>query len=92
MTESVDVNFRMDAQLKQNVEEICQDMGTNLNTLLTVFCQKVVQEQCIPFDVTENDGLDPFFSKSNIRYLKEKLDAYNAGKLHLEEHDLIEVD
>lgn len=58
MAQSVNVNFRMDEQLKK-VEEIYAD---------------------------------PFYSESNIRYLKNKLDALNAGTLPLEEHDLIEVD
>ena len=29
MGQSVNVNFRMDEQLKRNVEEICQRMGKN---------------------------------------------------------------
>lgn len=36
MAQSVNVNFRMDEQLKKNVEEICQRMGMNLTTLLTI--------------------------------------------------------
>ena len=35
---------------------------------------------------------DPFYSENNVRYLKEKLDALNAGTLPLETHDLIETD
>lgn len=90
MAQNVNVSFRMDESLKKNVEEICQKMGMNLATLLTICCRKVEQERRIPFDVTAD--LDPFYSESNIRYLKGKLDALNAGTLPLEEHDLIEVD
>ena len=90
MAQSANVNFRMDAQLKKNVEEICQRMGMNLTTLLTICCRKVEQERRIPFDVTAE--ADPFYSENNIRCLKEKLDALNAGTLPLEEHDLSEVD
>lgn len=42
------------------------------------------------FEITADP--DTFYSEINIRYLKEKLDALNAGTLPLEEHDLIEVD
>ncbi len=90
MAQSVNVNFRMDAQLKKNVEEICQRMGMNLTTALTICCKKIEQERRIPFEVTAE--ADPFYSESNIRYLKEKLDALKAGTLPLMEHDLIEVD
>ena len=83
------VNFRMDEQLKKNVEEICQKMGMSLTTALTVFCRKVEQERKIPFEITA-EATDPFYSESNMRYLKKKLEDYKAGRLNLVEHDLIE--
>ena len=89
MARSVNVNFRMDEQLKKNVEDICQRMGMNLTTLLTTCCRKIEQERRIPFDITADP--DPFYSESNISYLK-KLDALEVGTLPLEEHGLIEVD
>ena len=70
MAQTVNVNFRMDEQLKKNVEEICQRMGMNLTTLLTICCRKVEQERRIPFDVTAD--ADPFYSENNVRYLKGK--------------------
>ena len=90
MAQSVNVNFRMDVQLKKNIEEICQRMGMNLTTLLTICCRKVEQERRIPFEITAD--ADPIHSENNIRYLRNKLDALNAGILPLEEHDLIEED
>ena len=90
MAQTVNVNFRMDEQLKKNVEDICQRMGMNLTTMLTICCKKIEQERRIPFEITADT--DPFYSESNIRYLKNKLDALNAGTLPLVEHDLIEVE
>lgn len=83
------VNFRMDEQLKKNVEEICQKMGMSLTTALTVFCRKVEQERKIPFEITA-ETTDPFYSENNMRYLKKKMEDYKAGRLNLVEHDLIE--
>ena len=60
------------------------------STLLTIYCRKIEQERRIPFDITADP--DPFYSESNISYLKKKLDALEAGDLPLEEHELIEVD
>ena len=40
MAQSVSVNFRMDAELKANVEDICQKMGMTLSTALTTFSKK----------------------------------------------------
>lgn len=90
MAQSVNVNFRMDEQLKKNVEDICQRMGMNLTTMLTICCKKVEQERCIPFDITADP--DPFYSESNVRELKRRLDDIKAGTARLEEHELIEVE
>lgn len=64
-------------------------MGMNLTTALTVFCRKLEQERRIPFDIAADP--DPFYSESNVRELKRRLDAIENGTAKLEEHDLIEV-
>ena len=87
---TVNVNFRMDEQLKKNVEDICQRMGMTLSTAITIFCKKIEQERRIPFEITADP--DQFYSESNILYLKNKLNALNNGALPLEEHELIEAD
>lgn len=90
MAQSVNVNFRMDEQLKKNLEDICQRMGMNLTTMLTICCRKIEQERRIPFEITADP--DPFFSESNIAELKRRLNAISTGTVTLEEHELIEVD
>lgn len=82
------INFRMDAELKESVEEICRKMGMNLTTEITIFCTKVTQERRIPFEITTDP--DPFYSESNIRYLEKKIEAYKAGRMKLDKHELIE--
>jgi len=72
------VNFRMDAELKESVEEICRKMRMNLTTAITIFCTKVAQERRIPFEITADPG--PFYRESNIRYLEKKMEDYNAGR------------
>lgn len=90
MSQSVNVNFRMDEQLKKNVEDIGQRMGMNLTTMLTVFCKKVEQERRIPFEITADP--DPFYSESSVRELKRRYDEVVNGTAKLEAHDLIEAD
>lgn len=85
---STNVNFRMDEQLKHNVEDICARMGMTLTTALTMFCKKMEQERRIPFEVTADP--DPFYKESNVRELKRRLDAIRDGTAQLETHDLME--
>lgn len=88
MAQPVNVNFRMDADLKKSMEQVCADMGLSMTTAFTIFAKKVSREKRIPFEVTA----DPFFSESNIRYLERKKKEIDEGKAHFAEHDLIEVD
>ena len=80
------INFRMDEELKQSMEQTCQELGMNMTTAFTIFAKKMSREKRIPFEVS----IDPFFSDSNIKHLKRGVESLNAGKGV--EHDLIEVD
>jgi len=81
------VNFRMDAELKRNMEMICKDMGLTPTAAYTLFAKKVTQERRIPFEITA----DPFYNAQNIDRLKRAMSDINAGR-NMSEHDLIEAD
>ena len=76
MTNTVNVNFRMDSDVKQNMEEVCSEMGLTLTTAFTMFAKKVISERRIPFEVTA----DPFYSEKNINYLKSIISDIESGK------------
>ena len=80
------VNFRMDEDLKQNMERTCQELGMNMTTAFTIFAKKMTREKRIPFDVS----VDPFYSSSNMEYLKKVVSEIDSGKAKLHEHRLIE--
>ena len=80
------VNFRMDEDLKQNMEETCKDLGMNMTTAFTIFAKKMSRERRIPFDVS----VDPFYSEASQAYLKQVIADANAGD-NMSVHDLIEV-
>ena len=80
------VNFRMDEDLKTDMEQACKEMGLSMTTAFTIFATKVSREKRIPFDV----AVDPFYSEVNMERLRRGIAALNAGKGV--EHELIEVD
>lgn len=88
MAQSVNVNFRMDAELKKSMEEVCSDMGMTMTTAFTIFAKKVSRERRIPFEISA----DPFYSESNMKYLEKVIADIDAGKAKLVEHDIIEVE
>lgn len=86
MEQAVNVNFRLDAAVKKNMEQVCAELGLSMSAAFTIFAKKVGRERRIPFDVS----IDPFFDERNLRYLEQKMTDYKAGKLRFVEHDLIE--
>ena len=80
------VNIRMDEELKQNMEETCKELGITMTTAFIIFAKKMSREKRIPFEVS----VDPFYSKENMKYLKEIIRNIENGKTKLVEHDLIE--
>lgn len=46
------VNFRMDADLKKSMEQVCSEMGISMTAAFTIFAKKVSRERRIPFEVS----------------------------------------
>lgn len=88
MSQVVNVNFKLDADVKKSMEEACLELGLSMSAAFTLFAKKVGREKRIPFEVS----VDPFYSDSNIRYLENIARDINGGKAHFAEHDLIETD
>lgn len=88
MSQAVNVNFRMDADLKKSMEQTCSELGMSMTTAFTIFAKKVSREKRIPFEV----NVDPFYSESNIHYLEQIVRDVAQGKAHFAEHELIEVE
>ncbi len=86
MGQVVNVNFKLDSDVKKSMEQACADMGLSMSAAFTIFAKTVGRERCIPFEVSA----DPFYSKSNIRHLETIARDIKEGKAHFEEHELIE--
>lgn len=48
----VNVNFRMDEDVKRRMEQACKEMGLSMTTAFTMFATKVGNEKRIPFEIT----------------------------------------
>ena len=57
----------------------------SMTTAINVFAKAVVRERKIPFEISA----DPFYSESNLRFLREGVAQLNAGKGV--EHEIVEV-
>ena len=51
MAGSINVNIRMDSELKRQFENFCSDMGMTMTTAFNIFAKKTVREYRIPFEI-----------------------------------------
>ncbi len=82
------VNFRMDEDLKKNMESTCKELGMNMSTAFIIFAKKVAREKRIPFDVS----VDPFYSEENMKRLEKIISDIDSGKAKLVLHELNDID
>ena len=91
MAQTVNVNFRMDSELKKSMEQVCEEKGLSLTVAFTIFAKKVTRERKIPFEISA-DPTDLFYSESNIKHIENVISKINSGKANLIEKELIEVE
>lgn len=51
MSKSVNINIRVDSELKRKAEEVYAELGMNLSTALNVFLRASVRSNGMPFDL-----------------------------------------
>ena len=51
MAHTVNVNIKMDEDVKKRMERACAEMGLSMSAAFTMFAKKVGREYRIPFEV-----------------------------------------
>lgn len=49
---NVNVNFKLDEDVKKRMESVCAAMGLSMSAAFTIFAIKVGNERKIPFEIT----------------------------------------
>lgn len=79
---------KIDEKDKANFDIFCSNVGLNTSTAINLFVKAVLRENRIPFEITQ--ATDPFFSETNIAYIKKSIQELKAGGGTA--HELIEVE
>lgn len=71
MEANVNVNIRMNPELKKQFEAFCADMGLTMTTAINIFVKKTVREYRIPFEIGgEVPNRETMEAIKEIKYLK----------------------
>ena len=49
------ISIRVNSSLKQDFDNLCNELGFNMSTAITMFIQAAVREQGIPFTLSTNE-------------------------------------
>jgi DNA-damage-inducible protein J len=80
------VNIRMDADIKQEAEQLFESLGLNMSTAFNIFVRQSLRTGGIPFKVTTNDsGFDNRYNQMKLRAAVKRM---NEGKGSV--HDIVE--
>ncbi len=71
------INFRIDEQIKKQMDEICSELGMTMSTAFNIFAKKMIREKRIPFEVS----IDPFYSENNMKAISESIKQLLDGKV-----------
>ncbi len=83
MAQTVNVNFKLDEDVKKSMEQACNELGLSMSAAFSIFARKVGREKRIPFEV----NVDPFYSEENMARLKKAIQDLDAGKGTVHEVD-----
>lgn len=67
------MSFRINDSIKENFEKVCDELGLNPTTALTIFIKKMCREHRIPFEVS-------LYNSETLKILDETLDNKNLSK------------
>jgi addiction module RelB/DinJ family antitoxin len=75
----VSMTVRMDSQLKQNFDALCQQFGMSANTAMNIFANAVVMYRKIPFEIKAEDKQEKAPKNQSKEY---PLDPYTMEELY----------
>ena len=81
------VSVRMDEQLKQEFDHVCNELGLSMTTAITMLAKKMTREKRLPFEVS----IDPFYQQSNQTALQESFRQMERGEVVVKTLDELDV-
>jgi len=75
-------SVRMDASVKDSLDEFCAAVGMNANTAINMFARVVARDKRLPFDV----AIEPFYDERNIKHLGKVKTDLESGAAKLTEN------
>ena len=73
MSETTNLSIRIDRSLKEEADQVFNDMGMNLTTAITIFVKQAVRQKKIPFEIALDIGHDKSISLFDVMAASERI-------------------
>ena len=83
------VNFRIDEEVKRDMEQACREMGLSMSTAFTIFAKKVGREKRIPFEIAVESPA-PASYRRRLRAAERDPDAGEEASLPARKQERLE--
>ena len=83
MANTINVNIRVDEELKKQTELLLSEMGLNMTTAVNIFLRQVLRTGGIPFEITTRK--DSFYNSANQQRFLNSIDKLETGLGFVEE-------
>ena len=83
MPNQINVNIRMDKEIKEQADVLFCNLGFNLTTAVNAFVRQAIRDQAIPFQIsarTAEEKYDEYFNPRNMQILMASIADLKAGK------------
>lgn len=74
MSESTNLNIRIDKSVKENSEQVFEELGLNMTTAINMFLRQVIRVNGIPFEIKRDTP-----NKETIAAIEESTIIANDG-------------
>ena len=81
----VSMTVRMDSQLKQQFNELCNEIGMSVNTAINVFAKAVVKTRSIPFEIKADAVSEPMSGLEAFQKMRKMAESGQFPEMTLDE-------
>ena len=92
MSETTNLSIRIDRGLKDEADQMFNEMGMNLTTAITIFVRQAVRQKKIPFEIaldashtTQNKNVSLADAKAAVERIRENAERNGTANMSLEE-------
>ena len=79
MGQQINVNIRMDSDVKENADALFNELGFSLTTAINAFVKQSLRERAIPFQIKAD--VDTYFTGTNMKYINQSLEDVKNGNV-----------